>query len=292
MKAELNSRIKKAQFERHIKIIETYENELFFVPWIRNIFSIVEPQLLKLGNWALKNFKNEHIWFKGPAQVVPWIIGKLIFTSFFHSQVLTLQEVKNLLLNLEEGYSGFIATIGVCPCRKGMNIYSEEIPSRTDIQILTHGPIYMKHHPDFKRASASELVKKIDEFDKLGLVHMVFGLCDREGSEVAICNCDKDVCFPLRSEIQKTYRIIPGFSVVIVDKNKCTDQCSVKEKCVNICSVNARHISSKNNKIFVDTKTCIGCGVCMNLCPEKANKLVDRKKKYVRFIPRFMVERN
>ena len=146
----------------------------------------MEPTLLRIGNWSLSVFKNKNVWSKGLPKLVPWIIGKLIHTIFFKSQVLTLEELKILLNRLEESDPNFIATIGVCPCRKGMDQWSDTIPAFTDIQIYLHGEIYIQYHPEYKKISVKELIKKLEHFDKLGLVHTLSIYVDKLGQRIQL----------------------------------------------------------------------------------------------------------
>jgi Pyruvate/2-oxoacid:ferredoxin oxidoreductase delta subunit len=278
-------------FKRHMDLVEKNNRTSPILKFVHRIFSNMEPQLLKIGNKSLDMLKNKRIWSRGLPRIIPWTMGKILHYSFFRAQVLTLDELKILIENLNKSSGDFIATIGACPCRKGMRIFSKEIPTCTDIQIFWHGPLYKSVNPDYQYISGADLSKRLDLFDKLGLVHTVFGFCYKEGTELALCNCDREVCFPLRAEIDKTFRITPGFAIMRVDPNKCYTACPNREKCMKICPVNARKLSKANQKIYVN-RDCIGCGVCMNVCSKDANKLVPRKRKYIRMIPKVMAERS
>jgi len=50
----------------------------------------------------------------------------------------------------------------------------------------------------------------------------------------------------------------------IVNKDKCVG-CGM---CINICPVNA--ISMVNGKAFINQDKCIHCGKCLNICPFNA----------------------
>ena len=50
----------------------------------------------------------------------------------------------------------------------------------------------------------------------------------------------------------------------IINESKCIG-CKI---CVNICPVDA--ISMKDGKAFIDQETCIHCGKCLHICPVNA----------------------
>ncbi len=67
--------------------------------------------------------------------------------------------------------------------------------------------------------------------------------------------------------------LIKGHFVSTTDYVKC-DGCT---KCILICPFGARQIDKINNVPIVRTN-CYGCGICRNICENKAITLVEKTK--------------
>ncbi|MCD6545473.1 MAG: 4Fe-4S dicluster domain-containing protein [Thermotogae bacterium] len=55
-------------------------------------------------------------------------------------------------------------------------------------------------------------------------------------------------------------------------------QCNEKY-CISSCPTNALTVSDETGAVLVDENLCIGCGVCMKVCPYNAIKIHQRSKK-------------
>jgi Pyruvate/2-oxoacid:ferredoxin oxidoreductase delta subunit len=101
-----------------------------------------------------------------------------------------------------------------------------------------------------------------------------------------ICNCCGCCCEALIAARRfgflnpvHTTNFIP-----VVDEEKCNG-CS---KCVNLCPVEAMTMVSSNDphklqrkKAKLDSRICLGCGVCLRGCQENALKLESRKERVI-----------
>ncbi|TSC97010.1 MAG: 4Fe-4S ferredoxin iron-sulfur binding domain-containing protein, partial [Candidatus Berkelbacteria bacterium Licking1014_2] len=61
--------------------------------------------------------------------------------------------------------------------------------------------------------------------------------------------------------------------------------CKSCATCIYRCPQKALHFSAKTNSIFagqpateVDIKKCLGCGLCQQVCPERAIRVIKRPK--------------
>ncbi|GAB4308618.1 MAG: hypothetical protein Kow0069_07070 [Promethearchaeota archaeon] len=241
----------------------------------RHLFAKFEPQLLRLGNFAVKAFAGHARGFPGPARVIPLVFGWFV-KLLFGSEVYALEEVEAILRNLDRRYEFSVISRGVCPCRKGLGKFSRRLPNATDFQILAHARVYPRVHPDYHPIPLDRALDFIRQFDRLGLVHCAFGVCGLEGSEVAVCNCHASVCFPLRAHVVGLYRLTPGRHVAVVDPSRCDPACRQRDRCVTICQFRARSVGD-SGVVEVDGDKCAGCGVCRNPCARGATKLVPRQ---------------
>src|SRR5271157_166645 len=280
-----------AELNEHLGLVSNY---MLRMPWpvkmFRYFLAFMEPYFLRLGEMAVRHFGRRGFFFRGPLKIIPLLLG-WVAKQFFTSEVYTCEEVEHLLRNLRRKYRFTIATQGICPCRKALGKYSTVLPNATDFQILADSRIYPKIYNEYREVPVEFVIKKLRDYDLKGLVHTVFGICGVEGSEVAICNCSATVCFPLRAAIVGLFPVTPGYTFVKVEASQCDPDCPQKAWCLKICQMRARQIG-QDGRVMVNAMKCIGCGVCRPVCPNNANTLVERGKKYRRILPRILLEPN
>ncbi|NVM02564.1 MAG: 4Fe-4S binding protein [Candidatus Helarchaeota archaeon] len=202
--------------------------------------------------------------------------------------VFTLRELKQVLNSIYENHDGSLVgkpviLIRPCPCRDALRKYSKILPNITDI-IFTNNKKNYKQNKDNKFITKDELFKKLDFFDKRGLVHIVLGCMGVDGTGINICNCHKSVCFVLQAVLARGFLngLKKGPSIAKVDPTKCKgiDECG---ECLSRCIFHARDIL--NNKGNIIEENCYGCGLCANSCPKKATIVVPRKNWKHSFFP-------
>ena len=120
------------------------------------------------------------------------------------------------------------------------------------------------------------MLKKLRQFDEVGLVHIVLGCCGIEGYGINICNCNKSVCFILLAYLVRDIKrgLAPGPSIATCDSMVCKgiDECG---RCLTRCVFHARDI--KDGKGSVLSERCMGCGLCSNTCESGATRMKARK---------------
>ncbi len=273
---------------QHLGLVSNFMlHEPGYVKLVRYLFAFLEPYVLALGELGVRHFGRRGLFFRGPLKIIPLLLS-WVAKRFFLSEVYTREEVENLMHNLARKYTFTIASQGICPCRKALQKYSTTLPNATDFQILAHTTIYPKIQHEYRQVPVDFVIKKLQQYDRRGLVHMMFGICGIQGSEIAICNCHASVCFPLRAAIVGLFPVVPGYRIMKVVPEKCDATCSVQTQCIKICPLRARQFSS-DHKIFVNAAKCIGCGVCRGVCPENANEMFERGKKFRRILPRSLL---
>lgn len=273
---------------QHLGLVSNFMlHEPGYVKLVRYLFAFLEPYALAIGEFGVRHFGRRGLFFRGPLKIVPLLLS-WIAKQFFLSEVYTHEEVENLMCNLARKYTFTIASQGICPCRKAQHKYSKTLPNATDFQILAHSKIYPKIQHEYRQVPVEFVLRKTQEYDQRGLVHMMFGICGLQGSEIAICNCHASVCFPLRAAIVGLFPVVPGYRIMKVIPEKCNPACPVQTKCIKICQLRARQLGS-DHKMRVDLKKCVGCGVCRNVCLNDANEFFERGKKFYRILPRSLL---
>ncbi len=67
--------------------------------------------------------------------------------------------------------------------------------------------------------------------------------------------------------------------IAVVDKDKLKGKKEIIKLCADACPVNRTGkdcIYEKNNNMVIDEILCIGCGICINICPvPEAIKIVN-----------------
>jgi len=161
--------------------------------------------------------------------------------------------------------------IGECVCQKSLNRYSS--PSYKDIALLYAADIYNKRLMTHKIIHSKDEIKtKIRDFERLGLVHSVF-YCFNSGKwAFVICNCDNEICVPVRLFLNGKKTMAAGPEIISFDPSNCNSQnCG---NCVKRCKFNAN--SFNNETLIFNNKNCLGCGLCISQCKGNSRKLVKR----------------
>jgi len=161
-----------------------------------------------------------------------------------------------------------------CPCKLAYGAAPETINSCLAVGKgvasfwLEHGEKY--HARKITQAEALDLIKRLR---KQGHITQAFFKVATGGSTGVICNCHPDTCVSLRaSSITRHIRpdlsqsIESGYSVT------CTvEKCKLCGTCVTSCHFGAVRIID-GVRIY-DAAACLGCGLCVEDCPNKALKL-------------------
>ena len=81
-----------------------------------------------------------------------------------------------------------------------------------------------------------------------------------------LCNCYKDLCMIIRGVTKSP---VPSMAVNarwLVKINE--DDCTACEACIPRCQMDA--LKMADGKLTRDEKRCIGCGICMWVCPDRS----------------------
>jgi len=264
------------------RFIHNYIYFAFYYPYVK-IVQLFLPLLKRLT------------WFK-PLQYV----GDMAF-SRYHGKVISLEDTRKIF-TLDEDISAVSSTnkriiphkyaykilfqepdyIAVmdCPCKLAYGATPETINSCLAVGKgvasfwLDHGEKY--HARKITQAEALDLIKRLR---KQGHITQAFFKVATGGSSGVICNCHPDTCVSLKaSSITRHIRpdlsqnVESGYSVKC-DQEKC-NRCGT---CEQICHFET--ITIADGMRTYDATACLGCGLCVEGCPNEALSLyVDADK--------------
>jgi Pyruvate/2-oxoacid:ferredoxin oxidoreductase delta subunit len=116
-------------------------------------------------------------------------------------------------------------------------------------------------------SEARDILQKADEY---GLIHLTLYQPDHE--IYALCNCCPCCCHDL--QLMKVYNrrdlVVRSEYVAVTDIDSCTS-CG---KCIERCIFNARTLD--DGRMHYNSGLCLGCGLCVTICPEHATAMQPR----------------
>jgi Pyruvate/2-oxoacid:ferredoxin oxidoreductase delta subunit len=162
-----------------------------------------------------------------------------------------------------------------CICRKMAKIGGKGCSAPIEDQCLFLGAFAVTA-VEIKAArpiTKDEAKKRIKRAQELGLVHQA----NANARPLAICSCCTCCCGTLRPLLAG--RPQPSL------KSNFYSELNI-EVCQGTCELSrfvpkAITLEKKNSRPSIDLNKCIGCGLCVTACPEKALKLRRKDKPFV-----------
>jgi len=227
-------------------------------------FSMRAVQYITTRDWIMR--------WSWAAAAMAWICGMVL--KLIDGEVLTLEEAKQVIAAIAD--HGYLVAVGTCPCRRARNIFSDELPSNSDMVFGRWAEEYLRNYPDcYEVIDRERALRLVEEFDRCGYVHNLYGAPITQDAAFVICNCAPDACVPLRVHCELDYPTFrKGRSLAVVDDSACigVDKCSA---CVQRCPFKARGTVS-DGRATVIPDACHGCGLCVSTCRGGATRLERR----------------
>jgi len=122
-----------------------------------------------------------------------------------------------------------------------------------------------------RQLTTQEALDILKDCEQKGLVHNVDNC---EGEIKSICNCCNCACVIFRTyERGQTNAGAPSRFVIQYDAEKC----KLHKACVEICP--RQVYSLEGERLVLNVRRCIGCGLCVSRSPEAALHMVPREKE-------------
>jgi len=181
------------------------------------------------------------------------------------STIVPFEELKELILKTD------YISVGTCICRHQAALLGK--PSDKPVNncmILGESAQFAAERGFTTRMTQEEAVKRIEEAEDAGLIHTFANSPDLFTN--LLCNCYKDRCMIVRGVSKSP---VPSLAVnarwVIKIKE---DDCTACEACIPRCQMDA--LKMVDGKLVREELRCIGCGICMWVCPTDALVLEPR----------------
>jgi electron transport complex protein RnfB len=181
------------------------------------------------------------------------------------STIVPFQELKELLLRTE------YISVGTCICRhQGALLGRPSLKPVNNCMILGESAKFAAERGFTTRLTQEEAIKRIEEAEDAGLIHSFANSPDKFTN--LLCNCYKDLCLIIKmtGKSPAPSTAVNARYVVRIKEDDCTN-C---EACIPRCQMDA--LKMVDGRLLRDEIRCIGCGVCMWVCPTDALVLDPR----------------
>jgi Pyruvate/2-oxoacid:ferredoxin oxidoreductase delta subunit len=124
----------------------------------------------------------------------------------------------------------------------------------------------------FRKVSQDEAVKILEDVHQKGFVHTAYFKKEMGNRFMAICNCCSCCCVGIRM-----WNMLEGMVPIMASSGyvaEIGDECNACGSCVDgTCKFNAIRMSEDGQKAIINEAKCMGCGICVDVCPIEAIKL-------------------
>lgn len=163
--------------------------------------------------------------------------------------------------------------VGTCPCRE--HVEKPCIPPTQQVCMFVGDPFasfIAEQNPSYRKISIDEAVKVLEFSHQKGFVHSAYFKKEAGNRFVAICNCCSCCCLGIRM-----WNMLAGTVPILTSSGyvaEVNDDCNACAACADkTCSFNAISIDQNKQKAVIDLTKCMGCGVCVDVCPTKSIQL-------------------
>ena len=189
-----------------------------------------------------------------PARKIP--IDKKVSS---YAVILPYRETRQTILDAE------YISAGTCVCRHQGALMGKPCAKPSDNCMLFGETARFAVERGFSKAlTRDEAVKMLDDAEKAGLIHQYSDIPGHNYS--LLCHCCKCHCATIYGANKSpvpSQAVTARYLVKIDD-----DACTACEACIERCEMGA--LKMLTGKLMRDEKRCIGCGLCMYVCPTDA----------------------
>ncbi len=163
--------------------------------------------------------------------------------------------------------------VGSCPCRE--NVEKPCIPPTQQVCMFVGDPFasfIAEQNPKYRKVSLDEAVNVLEFSHKKGFVHSAFFKKETGNRFGMICNCCSCCCLGI-----KMWNMLGGAVPILAPSGyvaEVNDDCNGCAACADkTCNFYAITMDENKQKAVIDLAKCMGCGVCVDVCPTKAIQL-------------------
>lgn len=231
---------------------------LFEFPFMRLTNAALRDELGRLWHqYHLEALGNEFAGSKTPQMRVISVQKSLPITT----EVLPYEIVSSMIETAE-----YIA-LADCACRTSLGNCDK--PREVCLLFGAHGRFLVERNKG-RRVSQQEALQVLDQAEEAGLVHT----CNNSQDEFAVvCNCCPCCCTILRglTTLKNPHAFaVSGFVVAYLEAACIGCMACLEDR----CPVGA--ITQNDSLAAVETERCIGCGLCVSVCPTDALQMARR----------------
>ncbi|MCX5994085.1 MAG: 4Fe-4S binding protein [Chloroflexi bacterium] len=189
-------------------------------------------------------------------------IGQEVYSR---STIIPYTEMKELIMENE-----YIGT-AVCHCRHVGEQWGKPCSKPMDnCMIFGTSAKFTIEKGLTSRLTTEQALQVLDEAEKAGLIHQYGDTPDHYSN--ILCNCCSCHCIALKGYNKSP---VPSEAVIARYLVKIDDEaCTICEACLERCQMGA--LKMDGGKLSRDESRCIGCGLCMYVCPTEALTLDKR----------------
>ena len=116
-----------------------------------------------------------------------------------------------------------------------------------------------------------EAIQILDHCEKAGLVHCSSNVKNKIDFLCNCCLCHCEIIKTFKDQKRVNLGAVSNYIVKVSDNS-----CTACESCIEICPMDAISLNN-DDKIDINIKMCIGCGLCVSSCQEAAIEMSERK---------------
>lgn len=210
-----------------------------------------------------------------------WVLSRVLGRFLSTAEVVTVERAIDFI----DAISGMdAAEIALGPCRCQQALGKRDGTYMKDMLVLFGVEAYKSSSDECRDIGPEEAKELLRRLHDEGQMQTFFACMASQGWLYAICNCDGNICFPMRAHQAAGAVFHQGPDIVAVYEEKCT-QCGT---CVERCHFGA---NSLNGSGLVDLSKCYGCGLCVSTCAGGARSMVKRENYRNRYYPLELVSK-
>jgi len=176
-----------------------------------------------------------------------------------YAVILPYRETRQTILDAE------YISAGTCMCRLQGALMDKPCTKPSDnCMLFGETARFATERGLSKTLTKDEAIKMLDAAEKAGLVHQYSYIPDHDYSVLChCCKCHCAIIYGANKSPVPSQAVTARYLVKIED-----DACTACEACIERCEMGA--LKMVDGKLMRDEKRCIGCGLCMYVCPTDA----------------------